>query len=69
MRNHEKQRLQATIEGVKYMQKMNFDERLKQVVAILKDRNVTEMGKENVLNDFLEEYENFDSTYFDKYIK
>ena len=25
MRNHEKQRLQATIEGVKYMQKMNFD--------------------------------------------
>ena len=25
MRNHEKQRLQATIEGVKYMQKMKFD--------------------------------------------
>ena len=44
-------------------------ERLKQVVTILKDRNVTELGKENVLNDFLEEYENFDSTYFDKYIK
>ena len=48
---------------------MNFDERLKQVVTILKDRNVTEMGKENVLNDFLEEYENFDSTYFAQYIK
>ena len=25
MRNYEKQRLQATIEGIKYMQKMNFD--------------------------------------------
>ena len=25
MRNYENQRLQATIEGVKYMQKMNFD--------------------------------------------
>ena len=25
MRNYEKQRLQATIEGVKYMQKMKFD--------------------------------------------
>ena len=25
MRNHEKQRLQATIEGVKYMQEKNFD--------------------------------------------
>ena len=48
---------------------MKFEERLKQVVSILKDRNVSEIGKENVLNDFLEEYENFDSTYFDKYIK
>ena len=25
MRNHEKQRLQATIEGIMYMQKMKFD--------------------------------------------
>ena len=25
MRNHEKQRLQATIEAIKYMQQMNFD--------------------------------------------
>ena len=25
MRNHEKQRLHATIEGIKYMQKMKFD--------------------------------------------
>ena len=25
MRNHENQRLQATIEGIKYMQKMKFD--------------------------------------------
>ena len=25
MRNYEKQRLQATIEGIKYMQKMKFD--------------------------------------------
>ena len=25
MRNHEKQKLQATIEGVKYMQKMKYD--------------------------------------------
>ena len=25
MRNYEKQRLQGTIEGIKYMQKMNFD--------------------------------------------
>ena len=25
MRNHEKQRLHVTIEGIKYMQKMNFD--------------------------------------------
>ena len=25
MRNFEKQRLQATIEGIKYMQEMNFD--------------------------------------------
>ena len=25
MRNHEKQRLQATISGLKYMQKMKFD--------------------------------------------
>ena len=48
---------------------MKFEERLQQVVSILIDRNVTEIGKENVLNDFLEEYENFDSTYFDKYIK
>ena len=48
---------------------MKFEERLQQVVSILKDRNVTEIGKENVLNDFLEEYENFDSTYFDKYVK
>ena len=25
MRNYENQRLQATIDGIKYMQKMNFD--------------------------------------------
>ena len=25
MRNYENQRLQSTIEGIKYMQKMNFD--------------------------------------------
>ena len=47
---------------------MNFDERLQQVVSILKDRNVAKIDKENVLNDFLEEYENFDITYFEKYI-
>ena len=29
MRNHEKERLQATIEGLKYMQKMKFDKYIK----------------------------------------
>ena len=49
MRNHEKQRLQATIEGVKYMQKMNFD---KYVILNNLD-SIIEKLRVNASNDFI----------------
>ena len=49
MRNYEKQRLQATIEGIKYMQKMNFD---KYVILNNLD-NIVEKLRINASNDFI----------------
>ena len=49
MRNHEKQRLQATIEGVKYMQKMKFD---KYVILNNLD-SLIENLRVNAANDFI----------------
>ena len=49
MRNHEKQRLQATIEGVKYMQKMNFD---KYVILNNIDSGIEKL-RNNASNDFI----------------
>lgn len=48
MRNYEEQRLQATIEGVKFMQKMEFDK-----YAILNNiDNVIEKLRHDSSNDF-----------------
>ena len=48
MRNYEELRLQATIEGVKFMQKMEFDK-----YTILKNLdNVIEKLRVDVSNDF-----------------
>ena len=49
MRNHEKQRLQATIKGIKYMQKMKFD---KYVILNNLD-SVIENLRVNASNDFI----------------
>ena len=49
MRNYEKQRLQATIEGVKYMQKMKFD---KYVILNNLD-SLIENLRVNASNDFI----------------
>ena len=49
MRNHEKQKLQATIEGIKYMQKMKFD---KYVILNNLD-SVIEKLRINASNDFI----------------
>ena len=49
MRNHEKQRLQATIEGVKYMQKMKFD---KYVILNNLDSMIEKL-RINASNDFI----------------
>ena len=49
MRNYEKQRLQATIEGVKYMQKMNFD---KYVILNNLDSMIEKL-RINASNDFI----------------
>ena len=49
MRNYENQRLQATIEGVKYMQKMNFD---KYVILNNLD-SIIEKLRVNSSNDFI----------------
>ena len=49
MRNHEKQRLQATIEGIKYMQKMNFD---KYVILNNLDGRIENL-RVNASNDFI----------------
>ena len=49
MRNHEKQRLQATIEGVKYMQKMKFD---KYVILNNLD-SIIEKLRVNASNEFI----------------
>ena len=49
MRNYENQRLQATIEGVKYMQEMNFD---KYVILNNLD-NIVEKLRVNASNDFI----------------
>ena len=49
MRNHEKQRLQGTIEGIKYMQKMNFD---KYVILNNLD-SLIENLRVNASNDFI----------------
>ena len=49
MRNYEKQRLQATIKGVKYMQKMKFD---KYVVLNNLD-SLIENLRINASNDFI----------------
>ena len=49
MRNHEKQRLQATIEAIKYMQKMEFDK-----YVILNNLDcVIEKLRVNASNDFI----------------
>ena len=49
MRNYEKQRLQATIDGIKYMQKMNFD---KYVILNNLDSMVEKL-RVNASNDFI----------------
>ena len=49
MRNHEKQRLQATIEGIKYMQKMKFD---KYVILNNIDGRIENL-RANASNDFI----------------
>ena len=49
MRNHEKQKLQGTIEGIKYMQKMNFD---KYVILNNLD-SIIENLRVNASNDFI----------------
>ena len=49
MRDYEKRRLQATIEGVKYMQKMKFD---KYVILNNLD-SLIENLRINVSNDFI----------------
>ena len=49
MRNHEKQRLQATIEGIKYMQKMKFD---KYVILNNLDSMIEKM-RVNASNNFI----------------
>ena len=49
MRNYENQRLQATIEAIKYMQKMNFD---KYVILNNLD-SVIENLRVNASNDFI----------------
>ena len=49
MRNHEKQRLQATIESIKYMQKMKFD---KYVILNNLD-SVIENLRVNASNEFI----------------
>ena len=49
MRNFEKQRLQATIEGIKYMQKMKFD---KYVIVNNLD-SIIEKLRVNASNDFI----------------
>ena len=49
MRNFEKQRLQATIEGIKYMQKMKFD---KYVILNNLD-SLIENLRVNASNDFI----------------
>ena len=49
MRSHEKQRLQGTIEGIKYMQKMNFD---KYVILNNLDSMIEKL-RVNASNDFI----------------
>ena len=49
MRNYENQRLQATIEGVKYMQKMKFDK----YVIINNLDSMIEKLRVNASNDFI----------------
>ena len=49
MRNYEKQRLQATIETIKFMQKMNFD---KYVILNNLD-SLIEKLRVNASNDFI----------------
>ena len=49
MRNHEKQRLHATIEGIKYMQKMKFD---KYVILNNLDSMIENL-RINASNDFI----------------
>ena len=49
MRNYEKQRLQATIESIKYMQKMKFD---KYVILNNLDSMVEKL-RVNASNDFI----------------
>ena len=49
MRNYEKQRLQATIDGIKYMQKMNFD---KYVILNNLD-SIIEKLRINASNEFI----------------
>ena len=49
MRNYENQRLQATIEGVKYMQKMKFD---KYVILNNLDSMIEKL-RINASNDFI----------------
>ena len=49
MRNHEKQKLQVTIECVKYMQKMNFD---KYVILNNLDSMIEKL-RINASNDFI----------------
>ena len=49
MRNHEKQKLQASIEGIKYMQKMNFD---KYVILNNLD-SIIEKLRINASNEFI----------------
>ena len=49
MRNHEKQRLQATIDGIMYMQKMNFD---KYVILNNLDSMIEKL-RVNASNDFI----------------
>ena len=66
MRNHEKQRLHATIEGIKYMQEMNFDN----YVILNNLDNIVEKLRINASNDFIKcLFDISQMVVFDKEIK
>lgn len=56
-----------TMEKRPYLKELKFDDALKRTIELLKDKNIKEEAKFDLVEDFCQVHQYFDSSRFDKY--